>query len=320
MPDAHQVIQEDPFQITVLPIFLSIADVDEVDIQRQIRHIAALGELIRCRLAHQLIALFFGEGLDIGCRHILIIAFFYNDFFRIRYCQRASMYHGIFADMRAVDPLLRQQHPAPIRVLADGHDARDHAVRALAPGDAGHVFTVDDLIAPVGRIVIVQQLEIGIVPHQPGPGALNQPDIRVEQVLDGIDEAAVAQADPTGNIGGQDAVIREHERFTHFGKSVDHIGADLDGQPAAHVAHEVIADMPRLHGHLMIGGVHADRMDTKALLGGLLRWNDDRAVILQRLVGRDRRFDDPLFLQFLPAQVLRDRMYQRQAEVTTRDL
>lgn len=78
--------------------------------------------------------------------------------------------------------------------------------------------------------------------------------------------------------------------------------------------------MPRLHGHLMIGGVHADRINAEALLGCLLRRDDDRAVILQRLVGRDRRFDDPLLLQFLPAQVLRDGMNQCQAEVAARDL
>ena len=59
--------------------------------------------------------------------------------------------------------------------------------------------------------------------------------------------------------------------------------------------------MPGLHGHFMTGGVHIDGIDTKALLGRLLRRDDDRSVILQRLVGRNRSFDDPLLLQFLPA-------------------
>lgn len=280
-------------------------------------------KLIRCGLAHQLIALLFGEGLDIGrgrALGFLITAFFYNDFFRIRYCQCAGMDHGVFTDMRAVDPLLRQEHPASIRVLTDGHDACDHTVRALAPGDARHVLAVDDLISPVWRIVIVQQIEISVVADQSGPRALHQPDIRVEQVLDGIDEAAVAQADPANDIGGQDAVIRRHERFPHFGERVDHIRTDLDGQPAAHVAHEVIADMPSLHGHFMVGGIHVDGINAEALLGGLFCRNDDRAVVFQRFIGRDRRFNDPLLLKFLPAQVLRDRMHQRQAEVAARDL
>ena len=60
-------------------------------------------------------------------------------------------------------------------------------------------------------------------------------------------------------------------------------------------------------------------MDAEALLGGLFCRDDDRSVILQRLVGRDRRFDDPLLLQFLPTQVLRDGMDQRQAEVAACD-
>ena len=84
--------------------------------------------------------------------------------------------------------------------------------------------------------------------------------------------------------------------------------------------HEVVADMPRLHGHLVIGGIHADGIDAKALLGRLFSRDDDCAVILQRFVGRDRRFDDPLFLQFFPSQVLRDGMDQHQAEVAARDL
>lgn len=78
--------------------------------------------------------------------------------------------------------------------------------------------------------------------------------------------------------------------------------------------------MPRLHGHLIIGCVNTDGIDAEALLGGLFGRNDDCAIILQRLVGRNRRFDDPLFLQFLPAQVLRDGMHQRQTEVAARDL
>ena len=61
-------------------------------------------------------------------------------------------------------------------------------------------------------------------------------------------------------------------------------------------------------------------MDAKALFSGLLRRDDDRAVILQRLVGRDRRFDDPLLLQLLPTEILRDGMNQRQAEVAACDL
>ena len=49
-------------------------------------------------------------------------------------------------------------------------------------------------------------------------------------------------------------------------------------------------------------------------------WHGNGMCILQRLVGRDWRFDDPLLLQFFPAQVLRDRMHQRQAEVAACDL
>ena len=70
----------------------------------------------------------------------------------------------------------------------------------------------------------------------------------------------------------------------------------------------------------MIGGVHADGIDAEALLGCLFSRDDDRAVILQRLIGGNRRFDDPLLLQFLPAEVFCNWMYQRQAEVAARDL
>ena len=83
---------------------------------------------------------------------------------------------------------------------------------------------------------------------------------------------------------------------------------------------QLIADMPSLHSHLMIGGIHVDGIDTEAPLSSLFCWNDHCAVVFQRLVGRDRRFDGPFFLQFLPAQVLRDGIRQRQAEVTARDL
>ena len=81
MPDAYQVIQKDTLQIAVLSVLLGIADMDEVYIQRQVRHIAALGKLIRCSLAHQFIALLFGEWFDIGYRFLVITVFFYNDFF-----------------------------------------------------------------------------------------------------------------------------------------------------------------------------------------------------------------------------------------------
>ena len=37
-------------------------------------------------------------------------------------------------------------------------------------------------------------------------------------------------------------------------------------------------------------------------------------------IGRDRRFDDSLFLQLLPTEIFRDGMDQRQAEVAARDL
>ncbi len=57
-----------------------------------------------------------------------------------------------------------------------------------------------------------------------------------------------------------------------------------------------IADMPGLHSHFMIGCVHIDGIDTEALLICLLCRDDDRSVILQRLVGRNRSFDDPLLL------------------------
>lgn len=94
MPDAYQVIQKDTLQIAVLSVLLGIADMDEVYIQRQVRHIAALGKLIRCSLAHQFIALLFGEWFDIGYRFLVITAFFYNDFFGVRYRQCAGMDHG----------------------------------------------------------------------------------------------------------------------------------------------------------------------------------------------------------------------------------
>ena len=83
---------------------------------------------------------------------------------------------------------------------------------------------------------------------------------------------------------------------------------------------QLIADMPSLHSHLMIGGIHVDGIDTEALLSSLFCWNDHCAVVFQRLVGRDRRFDDPLLLQLLPSQIFRDGMHQRQAEVAARDL
>ena len=70
----------------------------------------------------------------------------------------------------------------------------------------------------------------------------------------------------------------------------------------------------------MIGSVHIDGIDTEALLGCLLCRDDDRAVVLQRFVGRNRRFNDPLLLQFFPSQILCDGMDQRQAEVAARDL
>ena len=54
--------------------------------------------------------------------------------------------------------------------------------------------------------------------------------------------------------------------------------------------------MPRFYGHLMIGGVHTDVIDAETLLSGLLRRDDDGAVVFQRFIGRDRRFDDPPFL------------------------
>ncbi len=78
--------------------------------------------------------------------------------------------------------------------------------------------------------------------------------------------------------------------------------------------------MPGLHSHFMTGSVHIDGIDTKTLLGCLLCRDDDCTIVLQRLVGRNRRFDDPLFLQFLPPQVFRDGMDQRQAEVAACDL
>ena len=78
--------------------------------------------------------------------------------------------------------------------------------------------------------------------------------------------------------------------------------------------------MPRLHGHFTVGRIHVDGINAEALLRGLLRRDDDRAVILQRLVCRDRRFDDPLLLQFFPSQILRDGVNERQAEVAARDL
>ena len=78
--------------------------------------------------------------------------------------------------------------------------------------------------------------------------------------------------------------------------------------------------MPRLHGNLMIGCVNADGIDAEALLRRLFSRDNDRAVILQRLIGRDRRFDDPLFLQLLPTEIFRDGMDQRQAKVAARNL
>ena len=59
--------------------------------------------------------------------------------------------------------------------------------------------------------------------------------------------------------------------------------------------------MPGLHGHFMTGCIHIDGIDTEALLRRLLRRDDDRTVILQRLVGGNRRFDDPFLLQFFPS-------------------
>ena len=127
------------------------------------------------------------------------------------------MNDGILSDMWAVDPLLRQKHPAPFRVLADGHDAGNDAVRALAPGDTRHVLSVGDLIATVWRVIIIQKIEIGVVAYQPRPGTLHQTDVRIQQILDRIDEAAVAQADPAGNVGSENAVIRGKQRLPHFG-------------------------------------------------------------------------------------------------------
>ena len=97
------------------------------------------------------------------------------------------------------------------------------------------------------------------------------------------------------------------------------IRTHLRGQSAAHIAHEVVADMPRLYGHLMACRVHGNGIDAEALLSSLFRRYDDRAVILQRPVGGNRRFNDPLLLQFLPAQVFRNGMYQCQAEIAARD-
>ena len=71
MTDAHQVIQKNAFQIAILPILFRITDVDEINVQSQVRQIAALGELILSGLPHQLIALFFGERLDV--RYWLVI-------------------------------------------------------------------------------------------------------------------------------------------------------------------------------------------------------------------------------------------------------
>ena len=70
----------------------------------------------------------------------------------------------------------------------------------------------------------------------------------------------------------------------------------------------------------MTGCVHIDGIDAEALLGRLLCRDDDRAIVFQRLVGGNRRFNDPLLLQLLPSQILRDGMRQRQAEVAARDL
>ena len=144
---------------------------DEIDLQRQVGEVAAFRKLVRSGLPHERIAFFFGERLDFRSSLVAFLAFILrnHDLFRIRDGQRPGMYNGIIVDMRAVDPLLRQEQRIALSIFTQGNDAGNNGIRFLAPGDSRHVLPVGDFISTVWWIVVIQEIEICVVPHQPCP-------------------------------------------------------------------------------------------------------------------------------------------------------
>ena len=73
---------------------------------------------------------------------------------------------GISADIRAIQVKLRQIENIAVRILAGGHDARDHVRLVHIVGNAGHVLFLPDLYV---RIIAHALYEKHI---EPVPGQL----------------------------------------------------------------------------------------------------------------------------------------------------
>ena len=141
---AHAVAQEDVLQKTVLSVLLCVRTVHKVHFERHRRQVAAPVKLRLRRLAHFGIALVFGSGFLF--RRGLLVR---QNLSCLRYRKVNPLWMGIGADVRAVNVQFGQIQEVPVRVLARGHDARDHVRHVHVVRDAQQVLFLADLYAAV---------------------------------------------------------------------------------------------------------------------------------------------------------------------------
>ena len=228
--DAHAVAKKDVLKEPVLPVLLRIGAVDEVHLERHRGQVAAVFIFRLGGLAQ------FGVALILAFRRIAV-----RHFPGLAYRQMNPLRMRVRADVRAVDVQFRQVEDVAVRVLAGGHDARDHVCLVHVVGDAGEVLALPNLYVAV-HAHAPDQKHVKPVPRQLPAVLLRQPAF-AQQGLHGIDvlKAHVLRR------GGQVGIEGEAMPGEAGGGKALHDGSPHRGgrgpEGFDHVVQKVIEDM-----------------------------------------------------------------------------
>ena len=171
---AHAVAEVDVLEEPVLPVLLGVCAVDEIHLERHRGQVAAVFVFCLCSLAQFGVALILAFG-RIAVRH----------FFGFSDGQVNPLRVRVRAEVRAVDVQLGQVKDIAVRVLAGGHDARDHIRLVYVIGDTREILALPNLHVAV-HAHAPNQKHVKPVPRQLPAVLLRQPAL-VQQGLHGID-------------------------------------------------------------------------------------------------------------------------------------